>query len=111
VKSDSWRGEGVSCPGREGQLDDRATRAEAAVELLGPLLSTLVAEAVAVVGPDHAAVTRLVTARLGRGRPEDVVALGAVRVLKQFDLGSKMRDEGWVPEARYPGGWRPPEGG
>lgn len=87
---------------------DEASRAQVAIELLGPLLGKLVAEAAAVVGPDHGAVTRLVTARLAESRPEDATALAAVRALKCFDVAAAMRAEGWTPMRDYPGGWRPP---
>jgi hypothetical protein len=90
-------------------MDDPAVRANAAVDLLGPLLGSLVAEAVAIVGADHAAVTTLVLQRLALGRPEDGDALAAVRALKGFDLNAKQRAEGWASDVAYPGGWRPPE--
>jgi hypothetical protein len=93
-----------------GAIDDRVVTAQAAVELLGPALADLVAEAVATVGPSHAAVTRLVTERIRQGRPEDQAALAAIRALKAFDLRAKMVAEGWALDAAYPGGWRPPEG-
>jgi hypothetical protein len=90
-------------------VGDDAARASAAVDLLGPLFGSLVAEAVAVVGNDHAAVTALILRRLALGRAEDRDALAAVHALKGFDLDAKQQAEGWAPDARYPGGWRPPE--